>query len=54
MNNTGRPERVLGPGEGGTINFNFPNYVGSKQELMGMLKDAAAQFQRRNNRPAFG
>lgn len=52
MNNTGRPERV--GGNGGDVVFNFPNYVGSKQELMGLLRDAAAQFQNRNGRPAFG
>jgi hypothetical protein len=51
QNNTGKPERVGGSGE---VHFHFPNYVGSKQELISMMKDAAAQFQRRNNRPAFG
>lgn len=55
INNTGRPERVLGPGEGGnTFVFNIPNYVGSKNELMSWLQNAARQFQNRNGRPAFG
>lgn len=54
VNNTGRPERVLGPGDGGSVVFNFPNYVGSRTELMSWLRDAATQFQRNNGRPAFG
>jgi hypothetical protein len=52
LNNTGRPERV--GGGAGIINFNFPNYVGSKQDLISAMREAAAQFARRNNRPAFG
>ena len=53
VNNTGKPERVLGPGEGGTVNFHFPNYVGSKSELISMIRNAMAQFESRNARPAF-
>lgn len=34
-NNTGAPERVLGPGQrGGGIVFNFPRYSGSRRELI--------------------
>lgn len=54
-NFTGQPERVLAPGEGGNvINFNFPNYVGSRQELVAAIRSAAAEFGRRNAGPAFG
>jgi hypothetical protein len=53
-NNTGRPERVLGPNEGGTTVYNFPNYVGSRQELMSWLRQANQQFSNHNGRPAFG
>lgn len=53
-NGTGRPERVLGPGDGGSVVFNFPNYVGSKEELMSLMRTAARQFSNRNGRSAFG
>ena len=46
-NYTGRPEPV---GMGGVVNFNFPNYVGSRQDLMSWLQNAAAEFKRRNGR----
>lgn len=48
-NGTGAPERV----GGGNVTFNFPNYVGSRQELVGLLQNAAAEFRRRNGRSAF-
>ena len=52
VNNTGRPERV--GGGGGDTHFHFPNYVGSKSELMAWLQNASAEFQRRNGRPLLG
>jgi hypothetical protein len=55
MNNTGRPERVLGPGEGGnTYNFHFPYYHGDERQLMALMRQAARMFERNNGRPAFG
>jgi hypothetical protein len=48
-NGLGRPEPV----GAGTVNFNFPNYVGSKSELMSWLQNAAQQFKRQNGRSAF-
>jgi hypothetical protein len=51
-NGTGRNEYVSNGG--GVINFNFPQYIGSKQELMALMREAAATFQRQNGRPAFG
>jgi hypothetical protein len=48
-NKTRRPERVLPPwGGGGDTHFHFANYVGSKQDLITAIRQAAAQFQRRN------
>jgi len=43
MNNTGRPERVLGPGEGGDINL----YVDG-QKLFSWFRGAERKHQRRN------
>jgi TP901 family phage tail tape measure protein len=51
LNTTGAPERV---GGGGDSHFYFPNYVGSRQDLISAMRNAAQQFQSRNNRPAFG
>jgi hypothetical protein len=48
-NGTGAPERV---GGGGNVTFNFPNYVGSRSELIASLREAAALFQRQNGRKA--
>jgi hypothetical protein len=48
MNNTGRPERVLGPGEGGENHFHFYAPVGSERDLMAWVQQAADQWQRSN------
>jgi hypothetical protein len=47
---TGRPERV---GGGGDVIINIPNYLGSKNELMSWMQNAAQQFKRQNGRSAF-
>ena len=39
---------------GATYVFNFPNYIGSKQELVAMLRAESKLFERHNGRPAFG
>jgi hypothetical protein len=53
LNNTGRPERV---GGGGDIHIHLANngVLGSRSEVIAWLREGAQQFQRRNNRPAFG
>jgi phage-related protein len=38
---------------GATYVFNFPNYVGSKQELMSTIRNEARLIQQRTGRPAF-
>jgi hypothetical protein len=40
-------------GWGNTYHFNFPNYVGSKNDLMSFIRNAAAEIERRSGRPAF-
>jgi hypothetical protein len=40
-------------GWGNTYHFNFPNYVGSKNDLMSFIRNAAAELERRSGRPAF-
>jgi len=47
MNATGKPERVLGPNEtGNNYVFNFPNYVGTQDELVKTIKAALARDKR--------
>ena len=39
-----------GGGMGGnTYNFNFPNYVGSQDDLRRMINEARLEFERRGN-----
>jgi hypothetical protein len=55
-NFTGRPEPVYASGRGGSagdVHFHFPNYVGSKSELMSWLQNATRQYRRQNGRSAF-
>jgi hypothetical protein len=57
LNNTGQPERILPPGRsGGDIHIHLANngVLGSRSEVIAWLREGAQQFQRRNNRPAFG
>lgn len=52
-----RGETVLPAGHSGgnTYVFNFPNYLGSKQELVQTIRtELGPRFERRNGRPAFG
>lgn len=49
-NGLGVPERV---GGGGNFVFNFPNYVGSKSELMSFMQNAAKKWRQQNGRSAF-
>src|SRR5262245_1257474 len=49
-NGTGRPEPV----GASSVTINIPNYLGSRQELIGWLQNAAIVFQRRTGRSAFG
>jgi phage-related protein len=47
-------ERVVPVGGGGgTVVFNFPNYLGDKRELISELRNAVREIERRNGRPAF-
>ena len=38
-----------GGGMGNTYNFNFPNYVGSQDDLRRMINEARLEFERRGN-----
>jgi hypothetical protein len=51
-----RPEAVAPLRRGGTgdVHFHFPNHVGSRQELIAIMRQAMEQFCRQNGRPAFG
>jgi hypothetical protein len=46
-------ETITPRGGAGTMVFNFPNYVGSKSELMSWIQNASREFKRRNGRSAF-
>ena len=47
-------ETVLPAGAGTVNNFYFPQYVGSKTELMDWIRNQAQVFEQRNGRTAFG
>ena len=50
---TGAQVQPLAAGAGGmggnTYNFNFPNYIGSQDDLKRMVNEARVEFTRRGN-----
>ena len=44
-----QPAGAGGGGMGNTYNFNFPNYVGSQDDLRRMINEARLEFERRGN-----